>query len=384
MGAVHHVMDALRLLVVVILGVLAGAVRLLPGVLVHLARAAMGLEKRTVGPLPPRDGRRPVRFTSEALLGAGSGFIDAAVESRGEGEESAAVRIHLVEDDGEMRIEDDGQQLPPLVFVHGFPGLWLEWEQQLRFFREAGHRVVAVSLRGYGESDRPEGVERYRMGRLVEDIAAAVEHASTGFPDGGRRKPLLVAHDWGAAVCWASSLRSGRESICGYVALSVPPSRLFMRALGRSLRQMYSSLYILFFMVPVLPELAFGGRDAWLTGLSLSSSVKEPDARLIEACRRNMMASCTPALNYYRAMLLPQAAGRGGAARQGDGGDGKAPFPILMIRGEEDVALTAAVFEGYQDELGPNARLLSIRNCSVRPRATSVRAPCVRPARALH
>ena len=370
-GAMGDANGVWTTILIVFFGTAAGIFRLLPGVLLHLVRAAIGLEKRTFAFSLPETAAEKFRFTSESLIGADSGYVDKYIESRREGT-STKVRIHVVEDDGKRRIEtDEGQQLPPIVLVHGFPGLWLEWKDQMRFFYEAGHRVTAVSLRGYGESDRPEGVENYKMGRLVEDIAAAIEHAST-FPDGRRRKPLLVGHDWGAAICWAYiNRRESHDSICGYVALAVPPSKLFFEGLKKSIVQMYASLYMLFFMVPLLPELAFGVGDAWLVGLGLGSSVKDPDSKLIEACRRNMMFSSshgrrqyrmTPALNYYRAML--DTGNKRASTAEGHLDDVKAPFPILMIRGEQDVALTASVFEGYQSELGPNAQLLSIKACS--------------------
>lgn len=36
-------------------------------------------------------------------------------------------------------------------------------------------RVVAVDLRGYGESDKPKGVAQYKMPLLVEDVRQLIE-----------------------------------------------------------------------------------------------------------------------------------------------------------------------------------------------------------------
>ena len=44
---------------------------------------------------------------------------------------------------------------PPVVLCHGFPELWYSWRHQLRALAEAGYRVYAPDLRGYGRSRTP-------------------------------------------------------------------------------------------------------------------------------------------------------------------------------------------------------------------------------------
>jgi pimeloyl-ACP methyl ester carboxylesterase len=75
-----------------------------------------------------------------------------------------AGRIHLVE-----------QGAGPLVLlVHGFPESWYSWRHQLPVLAAAGYRAVAIDVRGYGRSSRPEDVAAYRMLDLVGDNAAVV------------------------------------------------------------------------------------------------------------------------------------------------------------------------------------------------------------------
>lgn len=56
------------------------------------------------------------------------------------------------------------------------------------------YRVVAVSLRGYGETEHAEpswsASTDYSMPRLVEDVRSLIEAF-------GYKKATLVAHDWG-------------------------------------------------------------------------------------------------------------------------------------------------------------------------------------------
>ncbi|MFI6468332.1 alpha/beta fold hydrolase [Streptomyces sp. NPDC050538] len=100
-----------------------------------------------------------------------------------------AGRIHLVE-------QGTG---PLILLVHGFPESSYSWRHQLPTLAAAGYRTVAVDVRGYGRSSRPDDVSAYRMLDLVED-AVAVVHAL------GERSAVIVGHDWGAGIAANSAL----------------------------------------------------------------------------------------------------------------------------------------------------------------------------------
>ncbi|WP_329122157.1 alpha/beta fold hydrolase [Streptomyces sp. NBC_01465] len=94
-----------------------------------------------------------------------------------------AGRIHLVE-----------QGTGPLVLlVHGFPESWYSWRRQLPVLAAAGYRAVAVDVRGYGRSSRPDGAAAYRMLDLVEDAVAVVRAL-------GEETAVVVGHDWGSTI----------------------------------------------------------------------------------------------------------------------------------------------------------------------------------------
>jgi pimeloyl-ACP methyl ester carboxylesterase len=102
---------------------------------------------------------------------------------------SPAGRIHLVE-------QGSG---PLVLLVHGFPESWYSWRRQLPVLAAAGYRAVAVDVRGYGRSSRPEAVTAYRMTELVADSVAVVEAL-------GERSAVIVGHDWGANIAAHSAL----------------------------------------------------------------------------------------------------------------------------------------------------------------------------------
>ena len=54
-----------------------------------------------------------------------------------------------------------------LLMLHGFPEGAESWGAQLDAFGQAGYLAVAPDLRGYGETDCPEGEEAYRKNHIT-------------------------------------------------------------------------------------------------------------------------------------------------------------------------------------------------------------------------
>lgn len=107
---------------------------------------------------------------------------------------------------------------PPVVLLHGFPDSADLWRHQLPVLVEAGYRVIAPDLRGFGESDRPEDVASYDIPVVLEDVRALAE--ALGFD-----RFRLVGHDWGAVLGWLFAA-AYPERVERYAALGVGfPSR---------------------------------------------------------------------------------------------------------------------------------------------------------------
>lgn len=89
---------------------------------------------------------------------------------------------------------------PLIILVHGFPESWYSWRGQLPALANAGWRVVAPDVRGYGGSSAPEETEAYTLAALSGDMAALAEALA---PD---EKAVIVGHDWGAPIAWTAAL----------------------------------------------------------------------------------------------------------------------------------------------------------------------------------
>ncbi len=133
----------------------------------------------------------------------------------------------------------------PVILLHGFPEAWFGWRHQIDALVDAGFRLAIPDQRGYNLSEKPKRVRDYALPALardVEGLAAAL----------GWDRYAVVGHDWGSAVVW----QLVQHPPAGLVAASVinVPELVVMRRHVFTTRQLFRSLYILFFQLPWLPE----------------------------------------------------------------------------------------------------------------------------------
>lgn len=103
---------------------------------------------------------------------------------------------------------------PLVILVHGWPELWYSWRHQIGPLAEAGYRVVAPDVRGYGGSDKPHAVEAYTMKSLTDDVVGLIDAL-------GEDQAILIGHDWGAPICWNTAALYP-ERVSAVAGLSVP------------------------------------------------------------------------------------------------------------------------------------------------------------------
>ena len=87
-----------------------------------------------------------------------------------------------------------------VVLLHGFPDSRHLWRHQIPALVDAGLRVVAPDLRGFGDAPKPAAVEDYAIPRVVDDVLGLAD--ALGFESFG-----VVGHDWGAVVAWLLAMR---------------------------------------------------------------------------------------------------------------------------------------------------------------------------------
>ena len=130
-----------------------------------------------------------------------------------------AVRAGALTFDVAVAGPEDGE---PVMLLHGFPESCDQWALVAPMLAEAGCRVLAPNLRGYSREARPQGVEHYRIGRLVDDVVALIDALGHG-------SVHLVAHDWGGTVGWFTAVRHP-ERVRTLTAVSTAHPRAIVEA----------------------------------------------------------------------------------------------------------------------------------------------------------
>jgi len=121
--------------------------------------------------------------------------------------------LHMIETNG-LRVRAAVEGTGPLVImVHGWPELWYSWRHQIRLIADAGYRVIAPDMRGYGGSDKPHAVEAYDMASLMGDVVGIIDAFDTP-------SAILIGHDWGAPICWNTAAMYP-DRVSAIAALSV-------------------------------------------------------------------------------------------------------------------------------------------------------------------
>ena len=218
-------------------------------------------------------GRVVFFFVLSSLLAISTTNADESALGKHGYAQSGDVKIHYV-------TKGEG---PLLVMIHGFPDYWYTWREQIPALSEH-FQVVAMDQRGYNLSGKPEGLARYQMEELVQDVEAVIKHF-------GKKKAIVVGHDWGGAVAW-SFATAKPQMIDHLVILNLPHFNGLQRELANNPEQRRASAYAREFQKQdAASRLTAEGLTFWIKD-------SEAKAKYLEAFKRSSFEGM---LNYYKA-----------------------------------------------------------------------------------
>lgn len=235
-----------------------------------------------------------------------------------------------------------------IMFVHGFPEFWGEWENQLIEFGQ-DHQAVALDMRGYNLSAKPGNVDAYHARNLIEDLRALAGHL-------GHQKFILVAHDWGGAVAWSVAMRHP-ECLEKLVIINAPHPAVFARELLHNPEQQKASRYMLLFRSPKAERVLSENNYAKLEDVLFQFGSKwemAQDVRLKYIEAWSQPGALTGGLNYYRASPLypptsPEDVQKIKSILNLPRELLAVKVPTLVIWGEEDQALLSGNLDGLEE-----------------------------------
>ena len=223
---------------------------------------------------------------------------------------NGSVRLHYV-------VAGDG---PTVFFLHGIPDFWNGWRYQIRHLINS-HRVVAMDLRGFNKSGKPNGLSSYAIPELVHDVIAVIR-------DLGENRVALVGHDWGGIIAWWTAILFP-QFVRSLFIISAPHPLCYLAALADGSQSSYARYIEGLLSAPPDAPLDL---DRW------SEWVKDPVAKqeLKAALARSNPESIR---NYYRANIL-------GANRLDISRIPNVTAPAFVMYGDSDPYTTPAAYAG--------------------------------------
>ena len=165
---------------------------------------------------------------------------------------------------------------PPLLLLHGYPQTHVMWRKVAPLLAER-FTVVAPDLRGYGDSDKPDGLadhSNYSKRTLANDQVAVM--AALGFA-----RFAVAGHDRGARVAHRMAL-DHPDRLTRLAVLDIAPTRTMY---ARTTREFAKAYYHWFFLIQPapFPEMLIGANpEAYLRkhmgGRFAGLAPFEPDA----------------------------------------------------------------------------------------------------------
>jgi pimeloyl-ACP methyl ester carboxylesterase len=248
----------------------------------------------------------------------------------------AGVRIHYQ--------EAGNENAPPMILIHGFISSNLVWNETFLPLAEAGFRVIAPDLPGYGYSDKPFD-SRYTIDAQAYAVVGLMDRL-------GIDQATIVGASYGGAIAATIALdypeRVASLVLVGAVTNDQPKKKLLLRLAS----------------VPLIGDVAtplfLGSR--WILRkrteevyLRLGYPV---DERKLEA-RHHLLETA----NTHRAMIRTI---RGWSADRISRDAGLITQPTMLVWGEEDTHIPVSDAFRLRDAI-PNSRLIVFRRCGHLP-----------------
>lgn len=194
---------------------------------------------------------------------------------------------------------------PAVLLLHGFPdSRWL-WRYQIPALAEAGFRVIAPDLRGFGEAPKPAAVEAYKLAVIMADLLGILNALKIN-------QTSVAGHDWGAAVAWGlTAYFPDRVTRLAAMSVGCPGTSGLW-----TIQQRERSWYYCFFQFEGVAEEWLRFND-WQLFREWTRGDGDMARYLSDLSRPGAL---TAALNWYRANLKPKPPAESGSAH----------FPVIQ------------------------------------------------------
>lgn len=233
----------------------------------------------------------------------------------------------------------------PLILLHGFPDFWYGWKNVILGLKDE-FKLIVPDMRGYNLSDKPAGIENYKLEILIEDIKGLSEQLKLG-------KFTLAGHDWGGMISWTLAEKYP-EILKKLIILNAPHPKIYRRLVTKDDSQKKASRYIKRFYEEgenFLYEQNFEALQSsvWGTAIKKNAFSDFDKEKYLEAW--SQPGALAGGVNYYK------------ANRRYEQWSGIINIPTLVIFGMKDIFVLPKVLVGLE-EFVKDLKIVRIENAS--------------------
>ncbi|XP_071450784.1 epoxide hydrolase 4-like [Hetaerina americana] len=250
-------------------------------------------------------------------------------------------------------VESGPKNKPLILMLHGFPDCWISWRHQMTPLSHH-FRVVALDLKGYGDSDKPLLCRRYRVQVLLKELSDLIYTL-------GASSCVVIGHDMGALLGWFLAYNYP-GLVKKFVAISCPHPNIFWDVLPHS--GQFGKRWVYFSQLPSLPEMDALREDLSEIAQCFAHEKSNSDAKMnaLEAYKYSFSRyeDWSGPINYYRNLLYVRVRLTPSQEKMSDSWDDESwkGGQVLLITGGQDSRASLESIVRSTELLPPEARAM--------------------------
>ena len=136
-----------------------------------------------------------------------------------------------------------------ILLLHDFSDFWYGWRFQLSELCKSNY-VIAIDLKGFGDSDKPSSAREYKGDIVVEEIKILIN----ALKQNGDNKVVLIGHGIGAYIGW-HLVEKYPLIVEKFVSISMPHPCVWTYQKTITWRSIFKNSFLFFCRLPFLPEI---------------------------------------------------------------------------------------------------------------------------------
>ena len=151
-------------------------------------------------------------------------------------------------------VESGSRKEKMVLCLHDFCDFWYGWRNQLTGLKHS-NRVIALDLKGFGDSEKPFGSSKYKDEVVIEELKRFIDVVQ-----GSDEKIVLIGHGLGGHIAW-KFVETYPSMVSKFISISTPHPRIWLKHVMRSWRSVIENRWLYVCRLPFLPEMEMVSND---------------------------------------------------------------------------------------------------------------------------